>query len=100
MSTAFNIAPCNGLQGAVVQYAANQPGTLENPFSLREVHQVLHVHTQHTGSRALYTIQRTYNNDRVSCIMTQASCLSVLNGTRTHTLLNRNARAYKVLNPS
>ena len=38
----FYIAPCNGLQSAVAQYAADQTRkTRANPFSFRQVHWVL-----------------------------------------------------------
>ena len=54
------IASCNGLQGDVAQYAANQTrNTGANPFSLRQLHWVL-LHELHKtlGPRALYSTRR------------------------------------------
>ena len=47
----FFIAPCNGLQGAVTQYAANPARNYgANPFSFRQVHWViLHVRALHNA---------------------------------------------------
>ena len=56
------IAPCNGLQGAVAQYAANQTrNTRANPYSLRyksSLRSFMCI-TRHTGTYALHPIQST-----------------------------------------
>ena len=58
----FNIAPCNGIQGAVAQYAASQSNQVHRGepllFSISALGSFTCV-TQHTGPTALGPTQRT-----------------------------------------
>ncbi len=88
----FYIAPCNGLQGAVGQYATNQTrNTGANPllFSISALGSFTCV-TQHTGPTALRPIQRT----KQSWLSVLLKDTSVATGTQTHTLTIRNTRAW------
>ena len=80
----FNIAPFNGLQGAVAQYAAknSQEDWGVPPSFSDKCTGYITCLTQHTGPSALRPIRRTKQWLRVLLMDT-----SVMNGTGTHTHL-------------
>ena len=89
----FYIAPCNGLQGAEVQYAANLTrNTGANPllFSVSALGSFMFV-TQHLGPTAFRPIRKT--KQWLSVLLNDTGLTT---GTRTHTLLIRNSKG---LNP-